>query len=956
VASQRPKQPESTIDHPSPQCPDLPRDRFEAAWRAALEGGVVPQIKHYLEEVQEPVRALLLDELEAVERQYRPRLPAGNAVPGEPTLPAAPPAEAPAEHCATFEYHAPNEGSATVERKANGASSADTEVTAFSLSEDAESTGSPGITVANYEILSELGRGAMGVVYKARQRGLNRVVALKMVLSGPHADAAQLARFRSEAEAAAQLQHPSIVQVYEVGEFNGQAYFSLEFVDGQSLADKIAGEPQPPRHAAELVQLLALAMSYAHHQGIIHRDLKPANVLLSSEGVPKIADFGLAKRLEGDSSQTRSGTIMGTPSYMSPEQAWGKNKEIGPLADEYGLGAILYAMLTGRPPFVGTTVLDTLEQVRAREPIPPSQLQPKIPRDLETICLKCLQKEPHKRYASTEDLADDLQRFLAGEPIKARPVSVWERCWRWCRRNPRVASLTAAVLGLLVLVTIGSVAAAVQINFEKRLAEQARDLADQNAEQARRAQQRADENARVAQDQANLTVKTFYQVVVELQNQLRDRPDMQKLRAKLLEDALAGLNEVAKSAENSNLLRRTLGGAYQRMGDLALEMGQTDEAGRQYDRALSIFEQLADLDPQDDVSKWNLAVTYEKEGTINHRLRGDISKTREFYRKASQLREALAAGPRREPKLTQTLVDNALAGSYAAEANLALLMGNPVAARDYLQRALQLREQLAAADSQNRQAQEALATLYITLGQVGFHLRDAEAARGYYLKCLQLREALAKADPDSVPFQKGLADAHQKTGDMLLHLRGKESLGTVREHYTTAHELQRKLYQRNPANTEMRQALASSCYRLGTVAQRFGEAAESQKQFRACLQLRESLAKEDPTNLYKQVELVLAQARCGEHDKAAAAAGRLRADAAKDAGILYYLGCAYALCAASADEPPLRAQYAGEALDTLRQAVACGYKDLVSLETDPDLESLQGRPDYKELIQSLNKH
>jgi len=826
-------------------------------------------------------------------------------------------------------------------------------------------------------------RRGIGVVYKARQTRLNRLVALKMLLAGGHASKEQLARFYTEAQAIARLTHPNIVQVYEVGDQDGLPYFSLEFVDGGSLSEKLRGKPLAPRPAAELVQTLARAMYYAHQQGIMHRDLKPANILLQTadrrlqmarqgesfqsanlqSAIPKITDFGLAKRLEENTSQTRTGSVIGTPSYMAPEQACGQVHELGPSADIYSLGAILYELLTGRPPFVAATILETLDQVRTKDPVSPSQLQPRVPRDLETVCLKCLQKDSHKRYASALALADDLGRFLAGEPILARPVSALERCWRWCRRNPRVAALSAVVLVLLVAVAATSTWFAITVaqerdakEHEKLAAEAARDLADQNAEQARQARRRADDNAHVAQEQANLAVKTFYQVVVELQNQLRDRPDMQKLREKLLKDALAGLHEVAKNAENSTLLLRTLGGAYQRMGDLGLELGQTAEAGRQYDRALAIFEQLAALDPADDVSKWNLAVMYEKEGTINHRLHGDIIKSRDYYHKATQLREALAAGPRREPKLTQPLVDNALAGSYAAEANLALLTGNPALARDYFQRALKLREQLAEADSQNHQAKEGLATLYVTLGQVSFHLRDAEAAQAYYLKSLQLREALATADPDSVPFQNGLVDSHRKLGDMLLHLHGQGSLDAARRRYTTAHELQRKLYQRNPANTEMRQGLASSCYRLGTVAQRSGETTEAQKQFRECLRLREGLAKEDPTNLYKQVELALAQARCGEHEQAAAVAEPLRKAAAKDAGILYYLGCAYALCADAAQTPALREHYAGEALATLRQAIAQGYNDRVSLETDPDLESLQRTPAYVELVKGLKPH
>lgn len=315
------------------------------------------------------------------------------------------------------------------------------------------------VTVANYEILGVLGRGAVGVVYKARQLGLNRLVALKMLLAGTHAGQRELTRFRIEAEAVARLRHPNIVQVFEVGDHNGLPFFSLEFVEGGSLHQKMGGKPLPPRQAAEILEALARAMHYAHERNIIHRDLKPANVLLTTDGIPKITDFGLAKRLEEgeESSQTRTGTLMGTPSYMSPEQALGRTHDVGPLSDQYTLGAILYEMLTGRPPFLGATMLETIQQVRTREPVPPKQLQPTTPRDLEVICLKSLQKEPGKRYADAREMADDVRRFLNGEPIRARPVSLWERSWRWCRRNPRLAYLYTTVffLTLLVLVTSG---------------------------------------------------------------------------------------------------------------------------------------------------------------------------------------------------------------------------------------------------------------------------------------------------------------------------------------------------------------------------------------------------------------------------------------------------------------------------------------------------------------------
>jgi serine/threonine protein kinase len=296
-------------------------------------------------------------------------------------------------------------------------------------------SGPPPDKIGGYEILEMLGRGGMGVVYKARQVALNRLVALKMILGAEYAGPEALTRFRTEAEAVARLQHPNIVQIYEIGEQQGLVYFSLEYVEGGSLAGKLSGHPLPPAEAARMAELLARAVHYAHQRGILHRDLKPANVLLTAEGVPKITDFGLAKRVERESNLTQTGVVMGTPSYMSPEQAEGRNQAIGPWTDVYALGATLYDMLTGRPPFRAESPLLTLDQLRSRDPVPPSRLRPDVPRDLEAICLKCLHKEPGKRYASAEALADDLRRFLASEPIAALPSGVWRRMAKWVRRR-----------------------------------------------------------------------------------------------------------------------------------------------------------------------------------------------------------------------------------------------------------------------------------------------------------------------------------------------------------------------------------------------------------------------------------------------------------------------------------------------------------------------------------------
>ncbi|PWT85229.1 MAG: hypothetical protein C5B58_03390 [Acidobacteria bacterium] len=309
--------------------------------------------------------------------------------------------------------------------------------------------------IPGYLVEGILGSGGMGVVYRAWHLRLDRVVALKMLLAGPRARPDELARFLREAQAVAALRHPNIVQVYDVGDVDGRPYFTMELIEGGDLAGKLQGAPQPALEAAALIATLADAIHFAHQNGIVHRDLKPGNILITRDGAPKVTDFGLALRLHGDGALTLSGMQMGTPSYMSPCQARGDKTAIGPATDVYALGAILYEALTGRPPFRGDNATATLQQVISDDPVPPSRLNPRVPRDLETICLKCLRKEPQNRYASAEALADDLRRFERGEPIKARPPSFVGRSWKWARRRPAMAGMLVAIALLVVGLTVG---------------------------------------------------------------------------------------------------------------------------------------------------------------------------------------------------------------------------------------------------------------------------------------------------------------------------------------------------------------------------------------------------------------------------------------------------------------------------------------------------------------------
>lgn len=471
-------------------------DRFEAAWRNPTP----PQLESFLADVDAEQVELLLPELLRVEIQvlgqadqpvdiesYHERFPDYVALVDkcfrEITIATSLPGSQQNTVVTANKLSIPNSDTHQTPEQGTMLGSDALKVSGASL---------VGKRFGDYELLAEIARGGMGVVYKARQQKLNRTVALKMILSGELASEEEVLRFQTEAESAASLSHPNIVNIHDVGVEAGHHFFSMDYIEGRNLGELILENPLPVRQAATYLLEIAQAIEYAHQQGILHRDLKPSNILIDHTGASHITDFGLAKQIQKGGQLTGTGQLLGTPAYMSPEQAAGEREQFGPTMDVYSLGAVLYELITGRPPFRAESTLELIIQVLELDPIAPQLMNPKIPRDLETICLKCLAKDPRRRYATAAELAADLDRWLHDRPIEARPVSSLERSWRWCRRRPAIATLSIAVAVAIMVGTYTSWRYAIQARHEASTARLAQKDATRSFEKAQEARDQAE--------------------------------------------------------------------------------------------------------------------------------------------------------------------------------------------------------------------------------------------------------------------------------------------------------------------------------------------------------------------------------------------------------------------------------------------------------------------------------
>jgi serine/threonine-protein kinase len=838
--------------------------------------------------------------------------------------------------------------------------------------------------IPGYKVLRELGRGGMGVVYEARQAGLGRLVALKTILLGPRATDSQRKRFRTEAEAVARMQHPNIVQIHEVGEVAGQPYCVLELVDGGSLADRLDGRHQPPGAAAQLVATLAEAVHAAHLRGIVHRDLKPGNVLLTRTGTPKIADFGLAKRMESAAGLTSTGVVLGTASYMAPEQAAGK-KDVGPASDIHALGAILYELLTGRPPFGGATVWETLEHVQRQEPVPPSQRWPDVPRDLEAICLKCLRKDPARRYADAQELAEDLHRFLKGEPVGARPLRPWERALKWARRRPAAAALLGvsglAVIALLVMGLVYNT----RLRAERDEAERQRRLAAASAAVAGQEKEEADR----LRGQAEASFRLAREVVDEYATTLNEdeHAPAEELRRQLLQSTLEFYEEFAKQRGEDPALRVAQGRAYLRLACLTGEFGAREaRALALYRDAADTFERLLRKDPENATYQRELALVRYHQGRALRDL-GRFRAARESLTQARALQEHLVDHDATSGERQRTLADIWLAlGLVEMEQP-----GGYGAAESAYRKALTVMQVLGRERAPTAADEDTVGDIYYRMGELHLARGEVQQAKTADERALAIAEKLVQGHPATINYRSDLARCCCAMGTIL---QGEGRTRQAREAQQKALGIRQRLVEEHPGVTQLGVDLAASYLALG----RQSETPAAQVDWLSkAVQTLQGVRAREPHDHEARGELVAAceararalnrlgryrealtdwqeaeqvagpdrptvrlgmgetLARLGRHAQAARAVGHLHAQELS-ANQLVELARVYALCWRAADrdagEPradraSLADQYAVRAAAALSQA---GRAARSGLTRDPDFEPLRDRADFRGLL------
>jgi tetratricopeptide (TPR) repeat protein len=698
--------------------------------------------------------------------------------------------------------------------------------------------------IPGYEFLGELGRGGMGVVYKARQIAADRIVALKMIRTDGPAEPDLLARFRTEAEAAAQLQHPNIVQIFEVGAAGHRPFFAMEYVEGGTLADRLAAGPLPPAEVADLLLSLARAVAAAHARGVLHRDLKPANVLLQTENggrstedkhsdsvlrppssvLPKITDFGLAKRLDRDSDQTKTGAVLGTPSFMAPEQAAGPSRELTPAVDVYALGATLYACLTGRPPFQAATVLETIEQVKSKEPVSPRLLQPTVPRDLETICLKCLAKEPARRYAAAADFADDLERFRAGRPILARPAGVWERGWKWVKRRPATAA--ALAVSVLALLTVTGVSVGFSISLKNE-----RDATALQRDQTAKQRDRAETSYRLARQAMESGI------IKVRKDQRLQRGDLEDMRKTMLKAEADFYERFVQIEGEEPAFRLERADAYYGLAGATAALGSKDEAIRHYRTAVELQRQLVAAEPDSPAVLRRLAMRlYELGRNLNETAQYGAARAALF--EAESILDALHRDYPADDAILENLLDAVHFRSIADRDSRDLS-----SAEAGFQKLESLLVPLVRDRAKVAKYRSMLGTLHVDRSTV--HEESEWNARNENdrLKAVEIYEGLVRDYPQNSNLRNSLGYTLVRLGDIYLATNRPNSAESA---LVRAEQLYAALCQEHPALTMCRHDLARCRGGIGSVCWNQGKTKDAIEWYRRAIDDLELLVRENP--------------------------------------------------------------------------------------------------------------
>lgn len=851
--------------------------------------------------------------------------------------------------------------------------------------------GSPPRSFDGYEILGLLGRGGMGIVYKAVECRLNRVVAIKTISESAFASPEQRQRFLLEAEVIARLQHPQIIAIHAFGEQDGRPYFSLEFAERGSLTQRLAEAPMNGRQAAELVGALAHAVQAAHERGIIHRDLKPSNVLLTADGTPKIADFGLAKLLDDDSARTVTGEVLGTPSFMAPEQADGHSSSVGPAADIYALGAILYQMLTGRPPFLGASAMETLNLVVSAEVVPPRRQRPDVPRDLETITLKCLEKEPRRRYPNAAALADDLRRYLEGRPIAARPVSPFGRLARWGRRNPALAASAAALLLTFLLGTPALILLWLQARADRARAEIQRDLAVRSRDRAVRA--------------VSLLVRT--------EGDGLNVEELRPLRKALIDagigESLALVNDLG--GDHQAELKRL--DAYGALARIQSEGGDPSGARETIRRAIALAEGLAARVPSDLETRRALAQTLHRAAIVfqnadealafarrsNDILYGLLENANiaesgdllalsamnhfnagHFHAQKGRSSEAVA-----EFLAARTDYDAIMARGNRSPGTLELAAKNLL----YLCRMFgpsRLEESLAA----GRQAESIFQALVreqpdhfgyawqLSLAQeeMGIHLSSAQR----WPEAIRTFQAVRRT-------LKDMAARHGNLVSRMAQIQGRMAAADYnligvyesdparyapesRRLTAEAYEICDKLGLVQPLSWNLQIVYPTTCFALADYQAEDGRSPDIELILKAH-RLWEAFLRENPQSALARASLVVVRRRLaeelvdrGQPDEAAAWSRRSFDTVRGNAELLMSLAATYAELAHVTGNYPTRLdarqlaerrrRFVAASMAMIRQAVADGFKDSARLRVDSTLDSIRSDPDFQAILADLD--